>query len=231
MINYKCCGMQMAKRTDFQSVLLIEVAGSTPVRNTLFKKWQNMTFCYLYITIKRYIMTKRNKWTEEEILFLKNNYEKIGAKKTNEILSGHTYNSIIKIAHTLNLKVDRSTYDINQLKNIVENSISYAEVFRKLNKISTGSSYKILKNTIKKHKIDTSHFDPYKNNRINIKQKPISFWLQNGTNIHSSHLKNKLYKEGLKIKKCEKCGQDENWHGEHMSLILDHINDAQINAV
>lgn len=23
---------------------------------------------------------------------------------------------------------------------------------------------------------------------------------------------------------CEKCGQDENWYGEHMSLILDHIN-------
>ena len=38
------------------------------------------------------------------------------------------------------------------------------------------------------------------------------------------HLKERLYKEGLKERKCELCGQDENWNGKHMSLILDHIN-------
>lgn len=41
-------------------------------------------------------------------------------------------------------------------------------------------------------------------------------------NTHS--LKNRLYKEGLKRPICEKCGQDENWYGEKISLILDHIN-------
>ena len=33
-----------------------------------------------------------------------------------------------------------------------------------------------------------------------------------------------MYKEGLKNKKCELCGQNEEWKGKHMSLILDHIN-------
>ena len=28
----------------------------------------------------------------------------------------------------------------------------------------------------------------------------------------------------LKKKECELCGQNENWHGKKMSLILDHIN-------
>jgi len=37
-------------------------------------------------------------------------------------------------------------------------------------------------------------------------------------------LKERLYKEGLKDKICEICGQDEYWKGKKMSLILDHIN-------
>ena len=41
-------------------------------------------------------------------------------------------------------------------------------------------------------------------------------------NTHS--LKNRLYNEGLKQPICEKCGQDEIWNGEKISLILDHIN-------
>lgn len=37
-------------------------------------------------------------------------------------------------------------------------------------------------------------------------------------------LKQRLYLEGLKERRCEMCGQDENWRGRTMSLILDHIN-------
>ena len=53
---------------------------------------------------------------------------------------------------------------------------------------------------------------------------PMEHWLQNGSHISSSHLKPMLYKEGLKQRECEKCGQGEEWRGEHISLILDHIN-------
>lgn len=44
------------------------------------------------------------------------------------------------------------------------------------------------------------------------------------SSYNRSSLKERLYKEGLKERKCEFCGQDENWNGKHMSLILDHIN-------
>ena len=37
-------------------------------------------------------------------------------------------------------------------------------------------------------------------------------------------LKINFIKEGLKYRICELCGQDENWNGMKISLILDHIN-------
>jgi len=37
-------------------------------------------------------------------------------------------------------------------------------------------------------------------------------------------LKKRLYDEGIKIKQCEICGQDENWKGTKLIHILDHIN-------
>lgn len=48
--------------------------------------------------------------------------------------------------------------------------------------------------------------------------------VENSEYCNRTSLKNRLYKEGIKFRKCEKCGQGEEWNGEHMSLILDHIN-------
>jgi hypothetical protein len=39
-----------------------------------------------------------------------------------------------------------------------------------------------------------------------------------------THLKSRLYSEGLLERKCCLCGQDENWNDMKISLILDHIN-------
>jgi hypothetical protein len=45
-----------------------------------------------------------------------------------------------------------------------------------------------------------------------------------GSTYSRGHLKRRLYREGLKERRCELCGQDERWRGSRMSLILDHIN-------
>ena len=42
--------------------------------------------------------------------------------------------------------------------------------------------------------------------------------------FNTTNLKYRLYDEGLKERICEKCGQDEIWNNEKISLILDHIN-------
>jgi len=44
------------------------------------------------------------------------------------------------------------------------------------------------------------------------------------TELRAIVLKDRLYKNGIKEKKCELCGQDENWNGKKLTLILDHIN-------
>ena len=42
--------------------------------------------------------------------------------------------------------------------------------------------------------------------------------------IYTTRLKERLYRENIKHRQCELCGQGEMWHGQKMSLIIDHIN-------
>ena len=168
-------------------------------------------------------MLKRNKWTNEEIDLLKNNYIN-GIKYVKELLPTHTYLSIKKKAKSLELKVIRLvTEDINKA---VKESYSFSDVFRKLNKSKSGDSYKIIKRIIEENNIDTSHFEPYRNFRKNLifKEIPIEEHLSIGSIIGSNSLKGKLYKLKLKEKICEECGQNEEWRGKKIALILDHIN-------
>jgi hypothetical protein len=58
----------------------------------------------------------------------------------------------------------------------------------------------------------------------NRRGKPLEEILVKDSTFSRGHLKERLFKEGVKQRKCELCGQDELWHGRRMSLILDHIN-------
>jgi 5-methylcytosine-specific restriction endonuclease McrA len=167
-------------------------------------------------------MTKRNKWTDEEINILKENYS-YGMKHISDMLPGHTFLSIKKKAKSLGLKVIRLITE--DIKNAVKDSNSFADVFRKLNKSKSGDSYKIIKRIIEENEIDISHFNPYKNakNLVN-KEIPIEEHLTIGSKITSNNLKKKLYKYGIKQRMCEECSQNEEWRGKKIALILDHIN-------
>lgn len=166
---------------------------------------------------------KRNKWTDGEIKILKENY-KNGINFVSLLLENHTKNSIINKAKELDLYV--IYYDVDKLREIVKDSYSFAEVCRKLNKSKSGDGYKVLKRVIENNFIDISHFNPWKNNIFNKKdkEKSMEFYLIENSNINSSNLKEKLYKHGLKQRICEECGQGEEWRGKKISLILDHIN-------
>lgn len=165
----------------------------------------------------------RNKWTDYEISILRENYI-YGIDHVTKLLPNHSQISIRKKAKFLGLKVVRLITE--EIKNAVKESYSFSDVFRKLNKSKSGDSYKIIKRIIEENEIDISHFDPYKNSTRNLirNEFPIEEHLKFGSIITSNHLKKKLYKYGLKQKVCEECGQDENWRGKKISLILDHIN-------
>jgi len=75
-------------------------------------------------------------------------------------------------------------------------------------------------------KIPTDHFDPAAAARagLNRLSQPIEEILVPHSSYSRGKLKQRLFAEGFKERRCEMCGQDENWRGSQMSLILDHIN-------
>ena len=54
--------------------------------------------------------------------------------------------------------------------------------------------------------------------------RPLEEILVERSTYSRNHLKERLYREGLKERRCELCGQDERWNGGRMGLILDHMN-------
>jgi hypothetical protein len=77
--------------------------------------------------------------------------------------------------------------------------------------------------------IPTDHFDPHAGSRAalgrgRIPARPLEELLSEGSGAARGNLKRRLYQEGLKERRCELCGQGEEWRGRRMALILDHIN-------
>lgn len=122
-------------------------------------------------------------------------------------------------------------YTKEELTEAVKNSETYKEVLIKFNLRAAGGNFKHLKKYMDLWQIDSSHFlnasEIAKRNILNgtiNNAKPLEEYMIMNSTYSRYHLKNRLYKEGYKERKCELCGQDETWHGKHMSLILDHIN-------
>ena len=42
--------------------------------------------------------------------------------------------------------------------------------------------------------------------------------------VNTTHLKQRLYKAGLKIERCDWCGVGPWWRGNRLTLEMDHIN-------
>ena len=74
--------------------------------------------------------------------------------------------------------------------------------------------------------IPTDHFDADACHRRGATRRAISLdevLVEHSTYSRGS-LKRRLYASGLKARRCELCGQGEEWRGRRMALILDHIN-------
>jgi hypothetical protein len=169
----------------------------------------------------------KNRWSKENIL--------------NAIDKSETYSDVL-----INLNLTPCTssyyrlhkylneYDINfnnkmktserwseeNLKNILERSYSYSETIINLGLTAKGDNIKTLKKYIKKYELDVLHF---KKSRIN-KRYNLKDVLVENSDYNRQSLKKRLYKEGLKDRECEMCGQGEIWNDMKISLILDHIN-------
>ncbi|HET7119613.1 MAG TPA: HNH endonuclease signature motif containing protein [Solirubrobacterales bacterium] len=118
------------------------------------------------------------------------------------------------------------SYTEEQAREAIATSYSWAESLRELGLCSSGGAWRVLKKYAEVWDISTDHFEPARHREANLKtqKRPIEELLVEHSTCSRQNLKRRLYQEGLKVPRCEICGQDENWRGRHMAMILDHIN-------
>jgi hypothetical protein len=117
-------------------------------------------------------------------------------------------------------------YGDGDLRTAIANSRSWAEALRRLGYCPSGGNWKTLRKRTAALGLSTDHFDPYAASRERSRRSrtPLDEILVEGSTFSRTCLKLRLYDEGLKQARCELCGQDDNWHGKRMGLILDHAN-------
>lgn len=172
----------------------------------------------------------RKKFTENEILFLKENFLTKGSGYCAAHL-GRGQQVVISKCRAMGLRANNlikyQNYEMEKFANAVKEAKSFSDVCRNLGLPSSCGNRKTVTTYIEKYKLDISHFDFGKSNLHDSgshRRELDEILIENSLYRSSSSLKARLYKEGLKTHFCELCGQDEIWMGKRISLILDHIN-------
>lgn len=163
-------------------------------------------------------------WTKDEIDVLYQYYPEYGCNYCAGLLPERNIKSVKQKIDKLGIKrLPNKRYCEEYFIEIIKNSINYVDVCKNLNLQTSMGNRQTIKKYIKIYNCDISHFRNGISKPSN-KKKLSDILVENSTYIHTSNLKDRLYKEGLKERKCELCGQTEEWNGKYMSLILDHIN-------
>lgn len=120
----------------------------------------------------------------------------------------------------------RARYSEAEISEAVEDSVSLAGVLRRLGLRPVGGNYKTLRRYLDRYAISTDHLDPNwtKRGRFSHAAIPLADVMVPGSTYPRGKLKRRLYDEGLKQRRCELCGQGEEWRGKPIALIIDHIN-------
>jgi len=126
------------------------------------------------------------------------------------------------------------SWSIEDFKKALLESRSISEALRKIGLPEFGGSYLTARRCIKEYNIDISHMlksnNGCKNKFIVQKtkdqkmQKPLKYFLVDGIIYRTATLKKRLIKEKILKNECSICGQQSNWNGKNLIMILDHIN-------
>jgi hypothetical protein len=119
-----------------------------------------------------------------------------------------------------------SRYDESQVREAVAASSTLTETLRRLGLRPAGGNHQTLRNLIARYEISTAHFRPGQPSPTARDDMPVSLdqVLVVSSTYSRKRLKQRLYESGLKLRRCEMCGQGEVWNGQRMSLIIDHVN-------
>jgi len=186
-------------------------------------------------SVKR-LKDAKTRYTKEKLEFLVKNH-----KNYKEILEELDVLPITPNYNRLKKKLTEYKIDFSHLKklptqnniwgdkefllSIINESKSQKEVLEKMKIRSAGGNFKTLLKYINLFNLDTSHFTKcYEHFLISKTKISLDDILVENSTYNRTTLKERLYSTGLKERKCELCGQGEEWNGTHMSLILDHQN-------
>ena len=181
-------------------------------------------------SIKR-LKDSKNRWSEENLLkLIKDSYSYRDIILKMELIPGSSsYYRLKKYLDRYSIEfipirkhTIKDRWKEEKLREIVIKCNSYSEVIERLGLTRKGNNIKTLKKYIVLYDINTEHF--FNNYGFKSKIKLSNILVENSTYTSTNHLKERLYKEGLKKRNCELCNQGEIWQGKKMSLILDHIN-------
>lgn len=177
-------------------------------------------------------------YTEYEKRFLRKHYSNHGPKWCAAYLK-RPIESIRGTARKLNLLYNKNNkYAIYSDRNILQaalnKSSSIIDCLRNLGLCSGGGNPARIKYYIKLYNLDLTQLEINRKyeqttrtqsaNKSNRKYELVDLLIKDAPPTMIGSIKEKLYNAGLKERKCERCQQGEEWRGEKMSLILDHIN-------
>jgi hypothetical protein len=112
-----------------------------------------------------------------------------------------------------------------QVREAVAEASSYSDVLRRIGLRPAGGNHRMIRRYVDEvWRIPTDHFDRGYAARRSREPIPLAEVLVAGSRYSRGHLKQRLFEEGLKARRCELCGQGEEWRGRRMGLILDHVN-------
>jgi hypothetical protein len=120
----------------------------------------------------------------------------------------------------------KPTYSRDEVEDAVVNSQSLSGALRRLGLRPVGGNHKTLHRLIAHYQISTDHLDPnwvLRRRRTSV-ATPLADVLVERSTYGRDKLKRRLYDAGITQRRCELCGQGEEWYGRRMSLILDHIS-------
>ena len=115
-------------------------------------------------------------------------------------------------------------WDLEQLPEIVKQSISVRQVIQALGLIPAGGNYEQVQKYIEELNLDTSHFKGrgwLRGKTHDYTRQPLSHYLVKGKQVQSHRLRIRLIKEGVMEHKCARCGITE-WNGQPTPLELEH---------
>lgn len=98
-----------------------------------------------------------------------------------------------------------------------------SQVLQRLGLRAAGGNHSSIRAWIERLELSTAHFVRSPDRRPRT-ARPLDEILVEHSSYARAALKRRLYREGIKERRCELCGQGETWNGRRMSLILDHIN-------